>query len=74
MTEAIDAAADLAAITKLFRLTGLDSDALSDEQLDERARLVKRHPEAWLLAQRLGPYHPSEPEYCPGLSWPVTIH
>lgn len=74
MTQMRDAAADLAAMTKLFRLTALDADALSEDQLDERARLVERFPDAWKLAQRLGPYHPSEPEYCPGLSWPVTIH
>jgi hypothetical protein len=57
MPDMRDVAADHAAMTRLFRtIIGWDDDALSEEQLDGRAQLIGRYPDAWELAQRLGPF------------------
>jgi len=68
------AARDHAVMVKFFRLFGLDGERLSDHELEDRRRLTAHHPAAWIEAVRLGPYHPSEPEFTPGFSKPPTVH
>lgn len=61
MPDMRDFAADHAAMTRFFRMVALDDDALSEDQLDGRAQLVVRYPDAWEMARHLGPL-------------PATIH